>query len=306
LLAIVDSKQSAININYAMVVLLMDFMNKMMYLTYSMRIALWTVILLIWVGVSETSAQTVFQPKPIEQNFKGVVYDFETLYEGRIHTQGFAIGFKKGKLKTYDRTTYQNFEFGYIKDQREQRTNRNLVIGGERISSPFIFGKANELFTFRYSYGVKRFLSEKTRRRGLAVALIYEGGATLGILKPYSVQVIRTEPDDPTQQFLETITFSEEVRDQFLDERILYGGASFFDGLGSITPSVGLHGKVGMQWALGAFDQKEKAFETGVMLDVFPRKIPLLIEQEGISNSFYFAKLYISFVFGTRKRIGEE
>jgi len=137
------------------------------------------------------------------------------------------------------------------------------------------------------------------------VALIYEGGATLGILKPYSLRVIRTPPDAPTEQFLETITFNDEVRDQFLDERIIYGGASFFDGWSSITPTVGFHGKVGMQWALGAFDQKAKAFETGVMLDVFPRSIPLLIDQEGISNSFYFAKLYISFLFGPRTRIGE-
>ena len=280
---------------------------KMMYLTSSMRIEIpWIIALLICAGVYDTSAQTVFQPKPIEQNFKGVVYDFETLFEGRIHTQGFAFGYKKGRLRSYYRTTYKNFEFGYIKDRREQRTNRNLVIGGERISSAFVFGKANELFTFRYSYGEKRFLSEKTRRRGLAVALIYEGGATLGILKPYSIEVIRTAPDDPKDQFLETITFNEEVSDQFLDERIIYGGASFLDGWGSVTPTVGLHAKVGMQWALGAFDQKAKAFETGIMLDIFPRKIPLLIEQEGISNSFYFAKLYISFLFGPRTRIGEE
>jgi len=61
-----------------------------------------------------------------------------------------------------------------------------------------------------------------------------------------------------------------------------------------------------MQWALGAFDKKAKAFETGVMLDVFPRKVPLMIEREGVGNSFYFAKLYISFQFGQRKRIGEE
>lgn len=285
---------------------MMDILNKMMYLTRDMRIVkTCIIILLVCLGVSEAHSQTIFQPKPIEQNFKGVVYDFETLFEGRIHTQGFALGYKKGRLKTYYKTTYRNFEFGYIKDMREQRTNRNLVIGGERISSPFVFGKANELFTFRYSYGVKRFLSEKTRRRGLAVALVYEGGATLGLLKPYSIRVIRTAPDDPTDQFLETITFSDEVRDQFLDERIIYGGAGFFDGFTSITPTVGIHGKVAMQWALGAFDQKEKAFETGIMLDVFPRRIPLLIEQEGISNTFYFAKLYISFLFGPRTRIGE-
>ena len=279
----------------------------MMYLSIRMKIVIHSLALIMTTLLfTSVQSQTVFQPKPIEANFKGVVYDFETLFEGRIHTQGFTLGFKKGKLQSYYRTTYRNFEFGYIKDERERRRNRNLALSGERISSPFVFGKANDFFTFRYSYGEKRYLSEKTRRRGLAVALIYEGGATLGLLKPYSLETIRRSADDPSQQELVTITFSEEVEDDFLNEQIIYGGAGFFRGWGDITPAVGLHGKVGMQWALGAFDKKAKAVETGLMLDIFPRKIPLLIERDDINNSFYFAKLYISIQFGTRTRIGEE
>jgi len=261
---------------------------------------------LVLVALLESRGQTVFQPKPVEYNLKGVVYDFETLYEGRIHTQGFALSYKKGKLKSYYRTTYQNFEIGYIKDPRERRNNRNLSVAGERISSPFVYGKRNQFFTLRYSYGEKRYLSEKTRRRGVAVGWIYEGGVTVGLLKPYSLEVIRTENDDPSQRFLETITYSEETHDDFLNDRFIYGGAGFFSGWGSITPTVGLHGKIGMHWALGAFDKKAKAAETGIMFDLFPRKIPLLVEQDGIRNSFYYFKIYLAFQFGHRKRIGEE
>lgn len=254
----------------------------------------------------QSEAQTVFQPKPVEYNLKGVVYDFETLFEGRIHTQGFAFALKKGKLKNYYKTTYQNFEIGYIKDHRERRFNKNISLSGERLSSPFIYGKQNQFFTLRYSYGVKRFLSEKTRRRGLAVGLVYEGGVTLGLLKPYSLKIIRRDDDDPTQQMIETVQYSDEVREDFLNERFIYGGAGFFNGWNSITPTVGLHGKIAMHWALGAFDEKAKAFETGLMVDIFPRKIPILIEQETTPNSFYYFKIYIAFQFGKRKRIGEE
>ncbi len=256
--------------------------------------------------LSSSGAQTVFQPKPIEYNLKGVVYDFETVYEGRIHAQGFTIGMKKGKLKSYYRTTYRNFEIGYIKDANERRENRNLSISGERISSPFVYGKQNTFFTMRYSYGEKRYLSEKTRRRGLAIGLIYEGGVTLGLLKPYSLRVIRPNPDNPSEQSLEIIQYSDEIRDDFLNDRFIYGGAGFFRGFTSITPTIGLHGKVGMHWALGAFDKKAKAFETGIMFDVFPRNIPLLIPGDNVNNNFFFFKIYLAFQFGTRKRIGEE
>ena len=241
---------------------------------------------------SNVEGQTVFQPKPIEYNLKGVVYDFETIFEGRVHAQGFALAYKKGKLKSYYRTTYQNFEFGYVKDPRERRTNRNLSISGERISAPFIYGKQNQLFTFRYSYGEKRFLSEKTRRKGLAVGLIYEGGVTLGLLKPYSLKIIRTDEDDPTRRFLETVQYSDEVREDFLNERFIYGGAGFFTGWDAVRPTIGLHGKIGMHWALGAFESKAKAFETGIMFDIFPGDVPLLIEQDGIENNFYYFKIF--------------
>ncbi len=264
------------------------------------------IVLVLTTVLSSAEGQTVFQPKPIDYNLKGVVYDFETAYEGRIHAQGFALAIKKGVLKSYYRTTYKNFEIGYIKDPRERRENRNNSLSGERISSAFVFGKAHEFFTMRYSYGEKRYLSEKTKRRGLAIGLIYEGGVTLGLLKPYAINVIRPNPDNPSDQNLEVISYSDEVKDDFLNDRFVYGGATFFDGLTSITPTIGLHGKVGMHWALGAFDQKVKAFETGIMFDVFPRKIPILIEQEDLNNNFFFFKLYLSFQFGTRKRIGEE
>ena len=254
----------------------------------------------------EVKSQTVFQPKPVDINMKGVLYDFERVFEMRIHPQGFAIGYKKGRLRSYYRTSYQNFEFGYVKDPREKRTNREVSIPGFRVSSPYIYGKQNEFYTLRYSYGEKRYLSEKTRRKGLAVGIIYEGGLTMGLLKPYSLRFLRSDVDNPSDQFLELVEYSDEFRDDFLDERIIYGGAGFFKGWGSLSPIIGLHGKIGMHWGIGAFESKAKAIETGIMFDIFPGKVPILIEQDDISNSFYFFKLYLSFQFGNRKRIGEE
>ena len=254
----------------------------------------------VLVGTFQLNAQKVFQPKPVEYNLKGVVFSEETIFELRAHTQGFAIGFKKGKLKSYYRTTYYGLEFGYIKDGRERRRNKNISISGEALSSAFIYGKRNQLFNLRMSLGEKRYLSEKTRRRGLAVGVIYEGGASLALLKPYYVRVIRTESDRVTQS-LEDIKYSEDLHDDFLNDEIIYGGTNFFKGFTELSPRVGLHGKLAMHWALGAFDKQVKAAEAGLMVDIYPGKIPLLVERNDITNSFYFAKLYISFQFGKRK-----
>ena len=280
----------------------------MPYLSISMITEIRYALLIIFClgGIVVSNGQTIFQPKPIEYNLKGVLYDFESVFEGRIHAQGFSIGYKKGQLKSYYKTTYQNFEFGYIKDPRERRTNRNLSVSGFRTSSPFVYGKRNDFFQFRYSYGVKTYLSEKTRRKGVSVGFIYEGGATLGLLKPYTLQVIRIDEDNPTARTVETIRYSDDLRDDFLDFQNIYGGDTFFGGFSAIRPTVGLHGKIGMHWGIGAFESKVKAAETGIMFDIFPGKVPLLVEQDGIENSFYYFKIYLSFQFGKRTRIGEE
>ena len=258
------------------------------------------IIVVLLASVCPSIAQTVFQPKPIEYNLKGVVYSEERVFEGRIHAQGFAVGYKKGKLQSYYRTTYYGIEFGYTKDASERRRNKNLSVSGERLSSAFIYGKQNELFNLRFSLGEKRYLSEKTIRRGIAVGFIYEGGISLGLLKPYYLKVIRTESDRITRN-LETIRFTDELREDFLNDDIIYGGAGFFKGFTQLNPRVGLHGKAGMHLAIGAFDKQVKAAEVGLMLDIYPSKVPILVAREGVSNNFFFAKLYLSFQFGGRK-----
>ncbi len=266
---------------------------KTRYLAYVLSLAL----VLCAMGIC---AQTVFQPKPVEYDLKGVVFATESVFEGRIHMHGFTLGYKRGRLKSYYRTTYQGFELGYLKDGREDRQNKNISISGERLSSSFIYGKRSQFFAFRYVLGEKRYLSEKTQRKGVAVGLIYEGGVSVGLIKPYYLKVIRTEEDRVTRD-LEEIKYSDETHEDFLNYDDIYGGVGFFKGFTEVTPTVGLHGKLGMHLGIGAFEKNVKAVEVGLMLDVYPRKIPLLVERAEISNDFFFPKLYMSFQFGRRK-----
>jgi len=266
------------------------------------------VLCLLGLGSTEINGQTTFQPKPIDYNLKGVVYDFESTWEGRIFPQGWAISYRKGRLRSYYRTTYQNFEFGYIRHKQERRhtkppLGRNIE-GAFGLPSSYIYGKANQFFNLRYSRGEKHYLSEKTRRKGIAVGWIYEGGASIGLLKPYYLKILRTRTD-VTDQFLETLAYSEEVNADFLDFDNIYGGTSFWKGWSGITPTLGLHGKLAMHWSMGAFQKKVKAIEAGVMVDIYPRRIPLIIERDDIKNSNYFVKLYIGIQIGSRKRLGE-
>lgn len=261
------------------------------------RFLITTLILGIAFGLQ---GQIIFQPKPVEYNFKGVVYKTEKVYGARVTTSGLAISYKTGKLKSYYNTSYYNFELGYTKDQRERKQNKNISFPGVGLSPSFIYGKRNHFINLRLSAGGKRYLSEKTKRRGVAVGFIYEGGASIGLLKPVTLQVIQNNLETFETELVE-IRYSDDNAEQFLAYDDIYGSSGFFNGVTSTAITVGVHGKIAGHFALGAFDEKVKALEAGLMVDIFPGKVPILAEREGVKNRFIFLNLYLSLQFGKRK-----
>ena len=247
-----------------------------------------------------TNAQVIFQPKPVEYNFKGVVYKTERIFDMRVTTSGVIIGYKVGKLKSYYNTSYYNFEFGYMKDSRERRQNKSLSFPGSGLSSSFIYGKRNQFLNLRLSAGGKKYLSEKTRRKGVAVGFIYEGGATIGLLKPMYIQIIQNNTETLEPELID-IAYSEDNAEQFLGYDDIYGGLGFFKGIEETDITVGAHGKLAAHFALGAFEKRVKALEAGLMVDIFPGKVPILAERAEVENRFLFLNLYLSIQFGKRK-----
>ena len=258
-------------------------------------------ILLIFFCITSLNSQKTVQPKQVNIDLKGVIYKEERAFDIRIHTNGFSMSYNKGQLLTYYKTRYYHFDFGILKDARERRQNKNISFPNEGSSSSFIYGKRNVFFQLRGGIGEKRYLSEKANRRGLAVGLNYEGGITLGLLKPYYLDLIVIPEDNIRESFLESRKYSEELHDAFLNENDIFGGSGFFKGIEETTLIVGAHAKFGAHFALGAFDRVVKAIETGVMIDIYPKKVPVLVERDEIENKFYYLNLYILFQFGRRR-----
>ena len=246
-------------------------------------------------------SQKVFQPKQVNINTKGVIYNEERAYDFRIHQSGFSIGYMKGDLLTYYKTRYYFVEFGYMKDPRERRQNKNISFPGEGSSTSYAYGKRNSFFQIRAGIGQKRYLSEKARRKGLALGINYQAGLTLGLLKPYYLKLIVIPEDNIQNSFLDEQKYSEENHDKFLDDNEIFGGSSFFKGIEESNITVGAHAKLGLHFSLGAFEKSVKAIETGVMVDFFPKRVPILVDRDEIRNKFYFLNLYINLQLGKRK-----
>jgi len=235
--------------------------------------------------------------------YKGVVYNKEFAFDVRLHTNGFAIAANFGKIKTFYKTRYYHIEIGEIRHPKEERQSFDWAGWSTSNSSKsFFFGKRNNLYVIRAGIGVKKYFTEKAKQRGLAVGMSYEAGPSLGLLKPYYLEIIHPA-DTPASYYVESEKYSAENASDFLDINSIYGASGFSKGLGEIRPIPGLHGKLGVHFDWGAFDEFVKAIDVGIMADVYFKEVPLMVENEAITNSEnrpFFINLYLTLQLGKR------
>jgi hypothetical protein len=146
------------------------------------------------------------------------------------------------------------------------------------------------------SYGIKRTIADKARRNGVRLSFIFFGGISLGLLKPYYLELIQPNDSNSIPQH-KPERYSDENKSRFLDKSLIYGAAPIRYGLGQMQPVPGIHIKSGLNFDWGTKDQFVKALEAGVMLDLYYKRLPILINNH---NRFYQLAAYLSFHFGKR------
>ncbi len=243
------------------------------------------------------TGQTTFQPKQDSYESKGIVYDREITFDLQfLQTNGWSLGFNKGKLKTYYLTPYYHFGIGALKHIKEYRQQSfdNTGVSSIADSQSYVFGKQNSLYVVRAGYGQKRYFSEKAKVRGLAVGVNYELGPTLGLLKPYYLDL---KYDDTFR----SEKYSEENHDVFLERQRIEGSSGMLRGLSEISIRPGIHARSSVHFDWGAYDEFVKAVEAGFMIDVFFSNIDLMVEMEGVENRPFFMNVFLNLQLGKRR-----
>ncbi len=258
-----------------------------------------TILLTGLLGVVALHAQNYGYDRPDNDESKGVIYNKEIAFNVRMHTNGFAFGADFGRIKTYYLTRYFHLEFGEIRHPKEQRQSFDFASNG-KTSRSFVFGKQNNFLVLRAGTGAKRYFSEKAKRKGIAIGINYQAGAALGIIKPYYVDFLRNDGPGSGNTYITSEKYTGDNHDSFLELRGIYGSSGFMKGLDEISITPGLQGKLGVHFAWGAFDEFVKAFEAGVMVDVFFKKIPIMVEVDNAENRPFFISLYLSLQLGKR------
>ncbi len=214
-----------------------------------------------------------------------LVFNKQSIFGIKLNTDGYGISYERGKYKSNTLTTIYQFELNEKKSPREIKVSAAASADGV---SSYIPGKENNFFQFKMSAGQQRRLGGKGNKNGVAVTYLYTGGVSVGILKPYLINVV-DKYNNNFQSSYPTIIDSNYIET---------GAAGFFTGWGQLKVKPGLNAKTAMRFDYGRFNESITAIEVGVSAEYYFSKIPQMII---IPEKHFFFNGYVTILFGKRK-----
>lgn len=226
------------------------------------------------------------------------LYQREFSMGGRINTDGWGGFFELGWRKSRQQVTYFQFEFGEKKNPKEDKKPGALKdidqYGFIYSEKPYIYGKQNNFYQAKLGVGQQRLIGGKGNKNGVLVNAIYYGGLSVGLKKPYYLNIV----DPNTERGIQVKYGQDPLYDQaFLDRASIIGGAGFGKGWGEVSVVPGLHAKTGLRFDWARFNEVVSALEVGVNAEYYMKDVNIMIDQD--AKKFFF-NAYIALQFGKR------
>ena len=244
-------------------------------------------------------ATVVFGQNRLKNDTKGIIYNTEKVLDARLYSfgWGWSANAQFGKIRAYNRTTYYSLGLGFdLKHPKEvKKSAESSVSSASSGFSRYVFGKQNYAVALRGGYGFKRYYSEKASKNGVAIALNMSGGPSIALMVPYYLEIGSSKDQKVT-----ATKYSAETEKIFLDPYRIKGNSGFFKGIGETTVIPGAYGNVAVHLDWGAFDEFVRAAEIGIQVDIYAKKLPIIVESPTVQNRPFFFNLYLSLQLGKR------
>lgn len=223
------------------------------------------------------------------QEEEGVlVYSTQSIWGIQLRTNGYGGFYERGKKKTPRNGTVYGIEFNEIKHPKEDKLPNGT--GGFSFGNPYVYGKINNFYSLQLGFGGHRILGQKGNKNGVAVSVVYKGGLSLGLLRPYYIEV-------QVNGGSKTIKYSPET-DSLFKYGFILGGGGLGKGWGEIKLKPGVFAKTGLRFDFGRFNEVVSGIEVGVSAEYYGAKIPIMLYQK---EKQFFYQGHIAMMFGRRK-----
>ncbi len=225
----------------------------------------------------------------IRQSEEGVlVFRKQSIFGIQARTNGYGIFYELGKMKTQRKTTIYRIDIVETKSPKEEK----LVNANSFFGNPLIYGKLNYFYPVTIGVGQQMMLGQKGNKNGVAVSLVYNGGLSLGLLRPYYVSA-----NDPNVGRERIFKYSQEDSALFLGPT-LTGSGGLGKGWDGIKIKPGAFAKAAMRFDYGRFNEAVSGLEIGMSIEAYADNIEILFGQK---ERRLFFQGYIAILFGRRK-----
>jgi hypothetical protein len=218
-----------------------------------------------------------------------LIFNRQNVFGIHLASDGYGISYEKGFFRTPSRTLLWEFELNEKHSPKEHHIS--ATTDGFDFSSVVPY-KLNNLYEFKMSIGQQILIGGKGNKNGVAVTAVYAGGITIGMLKPYYLDITNAISGASNQQ-----TYAQFANDSTTGDQIT-GAAGFLIGWDDLTIKPGLNAKQGMRFDYGRLNQTVAAVEVGLTEEFFSGKMPIMYLAP--AHQFFF-NAYVAILFGNRK-----
>jgi hypothetical protein len=225
----------------------------------------------------------------MRQSEEGVlVYSKQSIFGIQLRSNGYGLFYELGKMKTNLKTYIYRIDFAETKNHKEEKLLGNTFFGNS-----FIYGKINYFYPMTIGVGQQYILGQKGNKNGVAVSVMYNGGISLGLLRPYYIAA-----NDPVTGQSRTVKYTPQDSALFLGPTIT-GGGGFGKGWKEIKVKPGVFAKAALRFDYGRFNESVNGLEIGASAEFYASKIPIMLFQK--KDKQFFIQTYLAIMFGKRK-----
>jgi hypothetical protein len=224
----------------------------------------------------------------VRQAEEGVlVYEKQNIFGIQLRSNGYGAFYELGKMKTNRKTNIYRLDITEIKDHKEEK----LLGGGFLFGNPFIYGKRNFFYPVTLGFGQQYILGQKGNKNGVAVSAVYNAGVSIGLLRPYYVDVQGSSNQE------QSIKYTVEDSAAFVNGPFL-GASGLGKGWSEIKVKPGGFVKAAMRFDYGRYNESVNGLEIGMSVEAYADKIPIMLFQK---DKRIFFQAYLALLFGKRK-----
>ena len=223
---------------------------------------------------------------------KRVMFRDESSFGGFLNSNGFGINYRYGFWRNARNQFLLGGDLNYVKHPKEVKT----TVAYDYNTRRYVFGKENLFWELKGIAGWQHELFRKYDRTGISVRFFYDGGLSIGFLKPIYYEVY-------TFSSTGVVTSSEFKKYDPIDHQTQIGGrAPFYMGFNELQVVPGLTAKTGLSFEYSERDAIIHALEAGIAITVYPKHIPIMATEQ---NNFLFFNLFVGYRFGKVVNISE-